>query len=85
MNYQYYLFADPSFLNRYVYYLEKFSKRAYVEKIFKELSPEIKSYESQIKKEFIYYKYDASFLYKNAEKIRESLVDYKQKVKNNIF
>ncbi|MCK5840030.1 MAG: hypothetical protein KAG99_09275, partial [Bacteroidales bacterium] len=46
------LFKEAAFTNRYIQYLEKYSDEEYIRTILNELKPEIKYYESRIRKEF---------------------------------
>ena len=55
----------------------------YIQMIFKEFMPEIAKYETLIRKEFEYYKYDTLFLYNNANSIRKLLPIYKKRYKEN--
>ncbi|MCK4663394.1 MAG: hypothetical protein KAT68_11050 [Bacteroidales bacterium] len=77
----YHFFSNDEFLNKYVFYLNKFSDEKYIEKIIKKYNSDIKYYESLIKKEFKYYKYDYSFLKNNASDIKNALPDYINKIK----
>ncbi|RLD62666.1 MAG: hypothetical protein DRJ01_05660 [Bacteroidetes bacterium] len=80
-----YLFADKIFVKKYLNYLQKYSSKKYLNSIFSQFKSDIKNNETLIQKEFADYKYDYSFLTKNALEIRKSLPDFKQKVENNYF
>ncbi len=79
------LFADKLFVKKYLYYLEKYSNKKYVNSILSQFNSDIKNNETLIQNEFTDYKYDYNFLIHNALEIRESLPDFKQKVENNYF
>ena len=79
----YNLFKEAAFTNRYIHYLEKYSDEEYICSILNELKPEIKYYESRIRKEFPAYQYDTAFLFNNAAEIRAILPGYKKKVLSN--
>ena len=79
------LFADKLFVKKYLYYLERYSNKKYVNSILHQFKSGIKSNEALIQKESPDYKYDYNFLLNNALEIRKSLPEYKQKVKENYF
>ncbi len=77
------LYCDTAFVNKYIYYLEKFSNENYIHTFQEKYLPEIKKYEKMIADEFEGYKFDYSFLYTNAQGIRGDLGKYKDFVKKN--
>jgi hypothetical protein len=75
----YQLFNDTAFVNKYIHYLEKYSSESYVSEIMEEMRPELTNLESQLRKEFPYYKYDNTLISSNAAAIRSNLDGYKKR------
>ncbi|MCH8903044.1 MAG: right-handed parallel beta-helix repeat-containing protein [Bacteroidetes bacterium] len=84
-------FADRKFVERYIFYLQKFSNKKFVSTFIARLEPQIKGLEELIQVEYPDYKYDRNFLTKNAKTIRDELMPfdlaaikvYLQKQENN--
>ena len=81
----YNLFTDTLFVEKYIYYLEKFTAENYLSNFFNEINDELVSYESMLQKEFERYSYDNTFLFSNAKAIRKELPEYKKAVKNGLY
>jgi len=81
----YYIFTDSIFLKEYVKQLEIYSSSKFLNKCFENNKEQIEFLEGEIQKEFINYKYDTTFLYKNAESIRKDLNIYKLRIKEGKY
>ncbi|MCD4773430.1 MAG: right-handed parallel beta-helix repeat-containing protein [Bacteroidales bacterium] len=77
------LFCDTTFVNKYILYLKKFSDEDFIHSFQEKYLPEINKYEKMISTEFEGYKFDYSFLYSNAQAIRDTLEEYKEFVDKN--
>jgi CotH kinase protein/Right handed beta helix region len=77
------VFDNPSFQELYLKYLKKYSSEEYLATVFNELDPLIDSLTESIRNEHDFYFYDKNFLKENAEKIRQLLPKYEQKVGAN--
>ena len=77
------LYCDTAFVNKYIFYLEKFSNEGFIRSFHEKYLPDIKKYEKMINAEFESYKFDYSFLFDNAQAIRETLDEYKEFVEKN--
>ncbi len=72
--------TEKDFINKYIYYLEKYSKEDFLESIYNSHFNEIDSLACIIRKEFKYYKFDTSILKTNSKNIYDYLETFKQKV-----
>ncbi len=75
-------FKDSVFNNKYLHYLEKYSKKDFIENLLNRYKNEINLYESEIAKEFKGYDFDSTFLLDDAKKIRTYLNKLKSKLQN---
>jgi len=75
-------FTDSVFNKKYLHYLEKYSKKSFIENLLNKYKNEINLYESEIAKEFKGYDFDSTFLLDDAKKIRNSLNKLKNKLQN---
>ena len=75
-------FKDPVFNKKYLHYLEKYSKKDFIENLLNRYKNKINLYESEIAKEFKGYDFDSTFLLDDAKKIRTSLNKLKSKLQN---
>jgi hypothetical protein len=66
-------FNDSLFLDKYIAYLEKYTSIDFIENQLDENQSEIDFYETEIRKEYRFYKFDDRFLFENARMIREKL------------
>ncbi|UCH14689.1 MAG: right-handed parallel beta-helix repeat-containing protein [Bacteroidales bacterium] len=80
------MFMQPlrqkDFVNEYVYYLNIYSKKNFLDSIYNSLITEIDSLAELIRKEFKYYQYDISILRTNCKYISDYLETFKRKIKN---
>lgn len=77
------LFNNKDFLQKYSAYLTKFSNKNYLLDFFKEIDHELENVSSLLKTEYLFYDYSTNFLHENAEKIRENLTEFQNKIKSN--
>lgn len=76
MNYE--LFRNARFVNRYLYYLQQFSQKSFVDSVSVAMNAEALTYDSLIRIEFPQMEYDFDFYKKSAQKIREYLPRLRQ-------
>ncbi len=69
----YFLFEDTSFLKPYLAYLEEFSSKRFVDSVNRAFAGEVALYDSLIRMEFPYERFDTGFLSKSAKSVREYL------------
>ena len=81
----YYIFTDSVFVQEYIKQLEIYSSDNFVNKCFSKNRKQLKKLEKEIQKEYIDYRFDTSFIYKNAEKIKKDIDLYKLRVKNGKY
>jgi uncharacterized protein YjbI with pentapeptide repeats len=81
----YYLFKDSIFVNYYIAYLKKYSRKAFWDSVFNIYNDKIVYFESLIKKQNPNYSFDKQMFYKQAEKIRKILPSYIKKVKDGLY
>ncbi len=79
-NYNLSFFNNKFFLEKYIYYLEKYSDNNFIKNFFNKNKKQIKQYEQLLQKDNPYYKYDYTFLYKNAKRIKSRITQFKQDV-----
>lgn len=77
-------FTDSSFVGHYIRYLEKISDETYLKQMLADQWPEIQRYNSLIKKEYPDYDYDSTYLFRNADLIREKLPVLRNELYNKI-
>ena len=75
------LFSDSSFAFKYADYLTAFSDSLFIDSILKENKSEIDSLSEILRKEFPAYRFDYSFLKKNAQVIRKELPAFREHIK----
>lgn len=63
------IFSDTSFLKKYMGTLERISKKAYLDKLFDEIDPELQRNLNIIYKEFPYYLFSKDVFYLNQKRI----------------
>ena len=78
-------FTDSVFVERYIYYLEKYSNEEYIAAFFTEIKEELLFTEELIKKEYKDYNYDTNFLFESAKIVNDLLPEYKDKVSNGLY
>jgi len=72
------IFNDEIFLEEYMLYLEKFSKKQYLDGIFNELKEELKEKINILHKDTPTYHFPEETFYENQNKIKESLTPVKE-------
>lgn len=74
------LFGQKEFVDKYIYYLNKYADPDFIFKIMESRIDEIDSLEKMIQAEFPEYVYDRDFLINNAKAIIETLPKYKKRI-----
>jgi hypothetical protein len=74
------LFRDSLLGATYAHYLEKYSKDDFIRSLLLDLDPEIKYYDSLLRREYPTYRFDPDYLFQNARAIREELPSYQEKL-----
>ena len=69
-------FNNSEFLKNYKKYLKKISEKEYIKKIYKKFTAPTDSLQKIINYEFPIYDFNMDYLSQNAEKIRETLLEY---------
>jgi len=69
----YNLFGDSAFVSKYLFYLDKISQENTIDEQMAALSGETKLYDSLLRLEFPYYRFDSSFFKKSAQSIQNYL------------
>jgi hypothetical protein len=67
------LFKDPGFLEKYLFYLEKYSKKEYIKKFIKRIRGELNDRLSWIKKTKPGYEFDVNYIYQRGSNIENAL------------
>lgn len=75
------LFNDTTFVNKYIFYLEKYSSKNYLDSIATLFLDEAVVYDSLMKMEFPDYVFDTSQLYLNADNVRDEIAIFKENFK----
>lgn len=75
------LFKDSLFTELYIHYLEKYTSQEFITEFTQSIQPARSFYDSLIRREFPYYKYDPDFISQNAVEIRDFLPDLKSFIK----
>jgi len=68
-----FVFTDSVFTNLYLNYLEKFSSQSFIDSALNKMANNISYYDSIIKFEFPFYKFDSDYLSRSAKDIRAYL------------
>ena len=72
------LFNDTALVNKYIYYLEKYSNKNYLDSVARLFFSEAMVYDSLMKLEFPNYNFDTCQLYGNARNVRDELNIFKE-------
>jgi len=72
------IFKDMNFMEKYVNYLYLFSQPEYLYNFFETIDNDLLKRELFIQTEFSNYKYDKTFIFKNAQNIRNHLIPYEK-------
>lgn len=78
------LFTDSIFIDKYLYYLESYSKPDFINSFLGTMEQEASHYDSLLKLEFPNYHYDNKLLAKSAEAIRKYLPELKIIISDNL-
>ena len=76
------LFNDTALVNKYIFYLEKYSSKVYLDSMATLFLGEAMVYDSLMRMEFTDYSFDTSQLYVNAKNVRNELDSFKENFKN---
>lgn len=79
-----YLFRNKDFVDKYTYYLKKYSSEEYVNTINKDFDKEIKYLKKILKFEFPAYNYNSNFLIHNAKEINIEMPEFIKKSDSNL-
>lgn len=67
------LFADPDFMERYAYYLRRYSDKAFLSSFLLDIEAELLSRQQFIRKEYPDYAFDPAVIYKKAQQIQQQI------------
>jgi len=79
-----FLFQDETFVEWYIYYLEKYSKEGYLDSIQNVLQKDINLYEREIQKEYDFYSFNLDYFQKRAANIRAGLTEFKKGIEERL-
>ncbi len=81
----FYLFKDSIFVQYYIDYLKKYSKKSFWDSVFNEYNDTIFKYQQILFTEFDDCYFDKQIYYNQAKRIREALPEYIEKVNNGLY
>lgn len=81
----YYLFSDSILVNKYIFYLEKYSEEEFIETLLNGFDEEINYYTDLIKREFDFYNFDRQYFLSGAASVKSALPAYKERIKQDVF
>jgi hypothetical protein len=67
------IFSDSAFFSKYIYYLQHFSNKQYLDKFFRTIDPQLQQQLAILYTEFPYKNFDSNVYYQNAEIINKLL------------
>jgi len=79
------LFMSEELVSKYIDYVEKYTDKSFIDQFFENYKDEINLNEDLIQQEFSDYKFDKSYIYKNAEIIKSNIPLLKDKLKSGFF
>lgn len=71
------IFTSPVLLERYFYYLEKYTQKSFIDDFLNSQQKDIAHYQEMINQEFDDYTFDPEFLYQNIAEIKEQMIGFK--------
>lgn len=72
------IFTSPLLLEKYFYYLDKYTDSAFIDHFLAGQKKDIEHYQSLIDEEFTEYHFDSDFLYKNIKRLKSEIVKFKE-------
>lgn len=79
------IFTSPVLLDRYFFYLEKYTDKAFIDEFLGQQEEDISHYQNMINEEYEEYHFDGDFLYENIKILKKMMADYQSKVDMNII
>lgn len=73
------VFTSPVLLERYFYYLEKYTEKTFIDEFLISQQKDIEYYQEMIDQEYDNYKFDPEFLYRNIAAIKEQISHFNEK------
>lgn len=71
------IFTSPVLLEKYFYYIEKYTKKQFIDDFLESQQKNIDHYQEMIDQEYDNYQFDPEFLYRNIKSIKEQLYIYR--------